>query len=106
MTTSYGLHGYFTAQAGRGDALADRLLEAATVLGDNSDCRLYMISRAPDDADRVWVTEAWTSREAHAASLGDDRVRGLIQRAMPLIAGSSDSIELTPLGGKGLTLDP
>jgi quinol monooxygenase YgiN len=66
------------------------------------DCRLYVISRAPDDRDSVWITEVWTDRAAHDASLKDERVREVIRRARPFIASMSDSMELVPAGGKGL----
>jgi quinol monooxygenase YgiN len=106
VTNSYGMHGHFKAQPGKGDELAALLLEAADVLGDMAECRLYLISRSLDDADTVWVTEAWTSRAAHEASLTDERVRVLIQRAAPVIAGASEAMEMRPQGGKGVSLSP
>jgi quinol monooxygenase YgiN len=50
------------------------------------------------------VTGVWTCREAHHASLEDQRVRELITQARPLIAGLGERFELVPLGGKGLPL--
>jgi quinol monooxygenase YgiN len=102
MSEPYGRHGRITAQPGQGDALANLLLEAADSLRDLDDCRLYVVSRSPDEPDAVWVTEAWASREAHAASLTDERTKAQIQRALPLIAGMSEATELRPIGGKGL----
>ena len=102
MPELYGLHGRIVATPGDGDALVALLLEAADGLGDMKDCRLYVISRVPDDRDSVWVTEVWTDRAAHDASLKDERVRDVIRRARPLIASMSDSMELVPVGGKGL----
>jgi len=98
----YGLVGSFKAERGQGDRLAEILLRAAEALGTDSDCELYFISRSPDDADAVWVTEVWASREAHAASLEDEATRALISEAQPLIAGTGERIELAPVGGKGL----
>jgi quinol monooxygenase YgiN len=98
----YGRHGRIVATPGHGDALVALLLDAADSLANTEGCRLYVISRAPDDRDSVWVTEFWTDRAAHDASLRDERVRSVIQRARPLIASMSDSIELVPVGGKGL----
>lgn len=100
----FGLVGSFRAQPQRGDALAELLLQAAEALRANRDCELYVISRSPDDADAVWVTEVWTSRDAHRASLEEDRVRELITQARPLIAGLGERFELSPVGGKGLPL--
>jgi quinol monooxygenase YgiN len=99
----FGLHGRLLAQPGKGDELEAILLEAAEALDAEDDCLLYVVSRQPDDPEAVWVTEAWTSREAHRASLEDEATRALIQRAMPLIAELPErSIELRPVGGKGL----
>ncbi len=100
--TRFGLVGSFQAQPGQGEALATLLVQAAQALEANSDCQLYAVSRSADDADSVWVTEVWTSSEAHQASLEDERVRQLIRQARPLIAGLGKRFELSPLGGKGL----
>ena len=99
---TYGLVGKLLAQPGHRDDLRDHLLDAARVLGANPDCLQYLVSTAPDDADGVWVSELWTSRAAHGASLEPEEVRAVIQRARPLIAGMSDRTELEVHGGKGL----
>jgi quinol monooxygenase YgiN len=90
------------ARRGHGDELASILIEAAAGLGANPDCLLYVVSRAADDPDSVWVTEAWTDRAAHAASLENQDARELIARARPIIASFEDRAELRPQGGKGL----
>ena len=98
----YGLFGKLTAHPGQGDTLAGLLLEAASIMPDFPDCELYVINRSPDEPEAIWVYEVWTSREAHADSLSNQTVRDLIQLAMPLIADTSDRVELQPAGGKGL----
>jgi quinol monooxygenase YgiN len=98
----YGTHGRIVAKDGRGDELAAILREAAAGLEANPDCRLYLVSRALDDPDSIWVTEAWTHRSAHAASLADPAARALIERARPIIASFADRAEFRPEGGKGL----
>jgi quinol monooxygenase YgiN len=100
VPTVFGMHGCFKAQPGQGDALAAILLEAADALGSNDACLLYVVSR--EDADTIWVTEAWTDREAHDASLHAPEAKEQIARAMPLIAGIDRRAEFEPLGGKGL----
>jgi quinol monooxygenase YgiN len=99
----FGLHGRLLAQPGQGDELEAILLEAAGALESNDDCLLYVVSRQTGEPEALWVTEAWRSREAHRASLEDEGVRALIQRAMPLIAKLPERTdELRPVGGKGL----
>ena len=48
------------------------------------------------------MTEVWTDREAHDASLRAPAFRETIARARPLIAGMEGRAEFEPLGGKGL----
>ena len=98
----YGRRGSFTAQPGKGQLLASLLLEAASGLGANPDCHLYVVERTVDEPDVVSVYEAWTSKEAHAASLQDAGTIEVITRARPLIAGMSEGFEFIPVGGKGL----
>jgi quinol monooxygenase YgiN len=102
MSDRYGMHVRFTTTPGQGDALEALLLEAGEGARVDDACLLYVISRSPTEPDTVWVTEAWTGREAHDASLQDDATRALIERAMPLLADRPDAQELRPVGGKGL----
>jgi len=102
MAATFGVHVRFKARRGQGDALAALLLEAAKGTQQLEPCRLYIVSRSPADAETVWVTEAWTTREAHDASLEDERARAMIQQALPLLAGPPEATELRPVGGKGL----
>jgi quinol monooxygenase YgiN len=95
----FGMHGCFKAQPGKGEALAASLLEAAEGLRADESCLLYVVSRALEDPDRIWVTEAWTDREAHDASLRAPGTPEMIARARPLIAGMHGRAEFTPQGG-------
>lgn len=97
----YGLVGKFTAQPGKRDELVAILLRAAESLESNEDCIHYLIS-STEEADTIWVTETWTDKAAHDASLEPPDVRALIAQAMPLIASISDQLELQVIGGKGL----
>lgn len=100
----YGLCGKIVATAGQGDALAQHLLDAAEALGSVEGCRMYVVNRALDEPDAVWVVEVWDSAEDHGASLQLEAIQQLIARARPIIASvEMDSrIEMEPLGGKGL----
>jgi quinol monooxygenase YgiN len=99
----FGMHGCITAHPGQGVALAAIVLEAAEAARDDDACLLYFVSRSLEDADAIWVTEAWTDREAHGAALQDEATKAMIARARPLIAGFSERSEFRPVGGKGLS---
>jgi quinol monooxygenase YgiN len=101
VTALYGFTGRFTAHPGKADALAGILLEAADGLQGNDACLLYLVARSETDADAVTVTEVWTGKEVHDASLQSEEAKEAIQRARPLIAGISGS-EFQPVGGKGI----
>ena len=98
----FGMHGCFKAEPGQGEALAAILLEAAEGLQADERCLLYVVSRDLEDPDRIWVTEAWTDREAHDASLQAPGAPEMIARARQLIAGMEGRAEFAPLGGKGV----
>jgi quinol monooxygenase YgiN len=101
MTGYFGMHNRFTAQSGQADALMEILLSAAEGLRANDACLLYLVSRSPENPDVLWVTEAWTSKDAHDESLQDETVRAAVQRALPMITGV-ERTELRLVGGKGL----
>jgi quinol monooxygenase YgiN len=63
-------HVKFTAQPGKGDELAELLRPA----GEMSGAELYLVGRAPDDADVVWVMEVWSSKDAAEEALDDPEV--------------------------------
>jgi quinol monooxygenase YgiN len=95
----YGLIGKMTAQPGRRDALVAILLEGVTGMPG---CLSYVVARDPGDADAVWITEVWASKEHHEASLSLPAVREAIAKGMPLIAGMEQHAETEPVGGHGL----
>ena len=95
----FGLIGKMTAVPGQRDALAEILLEGTTSMPG---CLSYVVAADETDADALWITEVWDSRESHEASLTLPAVRAAIAKGRPLIAGFSDRVETTPLGGYGL----
>ena len=98
----YGLYTKFVARAGQRDALVALLLEAARGMEGSVECEVYVVNTAPDEAEAIWVTEVWASKEAHAASLTLPETRTAITRAMPLMAGVTQQITVEPVGGKGI----
>lgn len=88
----FGMIGKLKAQPGQRDALIDYLLQASDLVDEMAGCQLYVISKAVDDPDIVWITEAWDSREDHQASLQNEMVRGIITAARPLIADVSGGL--------------
>jgi quinol monooxygenase YgiN len=95
----FGLIGKMRAAPGQRDALIALLLEGTEAMPG---CLSYIVARDPADADAIWITEVWDSRDSHAASLQLPIVRDVITRARPLIAGFDSSTETEPVGGVGL----
>lgn len=98
----YGLFGSLSAHAGKREELLVILREGLSSVGDAPGCETYIVNISPDDAEKIWIYEAWSSEAEHNASLQDPRIRDIITRAMPLIAGMGDRVVLEPLAGKGL----
>lgn len=95
----FGLIGKMRAVSGERDALIALLLEG---IGGMPGCLSYVVAKDPTDADAIWITEVWDSRESHRASLQLPAVRATIARARPLIAGFENGTETQPVGGIGL----
>lgn len=95
----YGLIGKMTAVPGQRDALANAMLQGTQAMPG---CLSYVIARDPADHDALWITEVWDSRDSHAASLALPAVQAAIATGRPLIAGFSNRVETTPIGGYGL----
>jgi quinol monooxygenase YgiN len=97
----YGRFGKMTTRPGKRDAVVAILLrdiEKAKAVG----CDLYVVNMAPDNPDDIWVTEVWTSRESHRASLQLPSVKQAIAEAMPMLTGEFQQIEVDVVGGLGL----
>ena len=95
----YGLIGKMSAKPGQRDALQAILLEND---GGMPCCLSYIIAQDPGDADALWITEVWDDQASHTASLTLPQVQQAIARARPLIAGFSNRVVTTPIGGIGL----
>ncbi len=97
----YAMTGKFTTHAGRRHELVDILLRAADLVSQLPGCRLYLVSEDLGSENCVWVFEMWDDKQAHDSSLTDDRVRGLIAQAMPLLNGAPEGVGLRVAGGYG-----
>ncbi len=95
----YGLIGRVRAVTGQRDALGAILLEGT---GEMPGCLSYIVAKDPADADALWITEVWDSKDSHRASLQLPAVQAAIARGRPLIAGFDSHVETEPLGGVGL----
>lgn len=95
----YGLIGKMTATPGHRDALVAILLEGTVAMPG---CLSYVVATDPADPDAIWITEVWDSEGSHQASLSLPGVRNAIARGRPMIAGFSDRVVTTPVGGQGI----
>ena len=98
-TTMYGLIGQMLAAPGKRDELLAILGEST---GDMQGCLSSVIAKDPANADALWITEVWTGKEAHAASLKLPAVQAAIAKARPIIAGFPQHFETEPVVGQGL----
>ena len=95
----YGLIGKMTAAADKRDELIAILLEGTTKMPG---CLSYIVAKDPGDANAIWITEVWDSQASHEASLSLPGVKAAIAKGRPLIAGFSDRVVTSPVGGHGL----
>lgn len=95
----FGLIGKMTVQDGKRDAVVAALIESSAAIPG---CLSYIVATDPLDANAIWVTEAWDSKESHDASLQLPAVQKAIALARPFITGMNRTATTTPVGGYGL----
>jgi len=97
----YGLIGQMLATPGKRDDLL-KLLSDGTA--DMPGCLSYVLATDPGNPDAIWITEVWTDKAAHSASLALPAVQAAIAKARPMLAGFPHRFETSPTGGHGLSI--
>jgi quinol monooxygenase YgiN len=100
----YGRFGSLRTQPGKRDLVVGLLLRDVGDLQDIG-CFLYVVNVSNDEPDVIWVTEVWSSPEAHRSSLSLPTVKQAIAEAMPMLTGEFQSQEFEVVGGLGLPPD-
>jgi quinol monooxygenase YgiN len=95
----YGLIGQMKVVPGKRAELVAILLEGT---GAMPGCLSYIVAEDAADADALWITEVWDSKQSHDQSLKLPAVQAAIGKGRPLIAGFGSRTETMPLGGFGL----
>ena len=95
----FGLIGRMKAKPGQRDAFIAVLIAGVSSMPG---CLSYIVAEDPADADAIWITEAWDSKESHDASLSLPAVKDAIAKGRPLIAGMDPATFTRPIGGYGL----
>ena len=95
----YGLIGKAKTVEGKRDEFIKLLLEGTSGMPG---CLSYVVAKDPDDANAVWITEVWDSKESHEASLKLPSVQAAIAKGRPMIAGFGERYITEPVGGHGL----
>lgn len=97
----FGVQATMLAVEGKGAQLAGSILQVANVAKSLEGCEMYVVFLSKDTPDLLLLTEAWSSPEAHAASLRNEEIRAIIENASPLIKSVEHKTAI-PLGGKGI----
>lgn len=100
MSIQHGFHATITAQPGQGDALVSLLLGAPSLT--STDCLVFLVSRSASNPNLVFVTEGWSSQEAHGRFFAGAAAQAFIARLAPLVAGESIYVDAVPVGGKAV----
>ncbi|HEU4424049.1 MAG TPA: antibiotic biosynthesis monooxygenase [Pilimelia sp.] len=98
MIVNHGFHATMTAQAGRGDELIGLLLNGPSL--PNDDCVVFLVGRSASNPDIVYVTEGWTSQQAHSTFFATEQAQALVTKLQPLLAGEPRYADEVPVGGK------
>jgi quinol monooxygenase YgiN len=97
----YGYIGSMKTTPGNRDAVTSILLSGVDGLRAIG-CLAYVVGNSDTDADTIWVTEIWRSREDHDDSLKKPEVQAAIASAMPMLTREFIRQEVTIIGGLGI----
>ena len=95
----YGLIGKMVAVEGKREDLIRILVDGTSKMPG---CISYVVAKDSKDANGIWVTEVWDSKESHANSLKLQEVKDAIAKGRPLIKSFDVYHETEPVGGHGL----
>jgi len=95
----WGMIGKMTAAPGKRAEVISLLLQAVNAMPG---CLSYVVAQDPADENGIWITEVWDSKDSHDASLSLPEVKKSIAAARPMIAGFSNQVITTPIGGYGV----
>ncbi len=80
------MHAVLTSVPGKGAELSEIMNQASETVSSMKGCELYIVQQSLANENEVLITEVWSSKEDHQASLSNEKVRALITRAKPIIA--------------------
>lgn len=95
----YGFRARLKAKPGMGEALVNLLFNSPSL--KLAECPVFLIGRSKSDPDVVFVTEGWTSDEAHKRFFGSDIAKPYIAMFGSLVEETTMVDEIT-LGGKAV----
>jgi quinol monooxygenase YgiN len=98
--SKYGMYVKFITHDRKREKLAHTFLQVAQMMNTVTGCELYVINQSVEDENAIWVTEVWSSKEAHQASLSMEGNKDYIMASLSLIKQVEK--ELQPLGGHGI----
>jgi quinol monooxygenase YgiN len=95
----FGLIVKFVAREGQRDEFIRIMSEG---FQDMEGCHSYVLAADPADDTAVWATEIWDNEESHHKAMAEQRIKDVIVRAKPLMAGRDLRVVTEPRGGQGL----
>lgn len=102
--SKHGLIDVLTCAPEDQDKLFDLITHIAKHLESIDECLYFIVSKEVDNPTKVWVTELWTSKQAHDDSLADagQNLLDIIHEAMSLVTDERQRATLIPILGKGI----
>ncbi len=106
MVRKIGASVCFRARPGQGDALAGLLATLGETVGRRAGTELWLVHRAPDRSDVVWLWEVFASEQAREAHGMQPAYLEALPRIEALLAEPPQIELVIPYAGKGLMSPP
>jgi quinol monooxygenase YgiN len=92
----WGQHALIRAKPGLADRLLAKFVEAVEMQRGNPACLLMLVGPSTEDPAAIYLTEVWTSREAHTEATQSEDVRAWAEGMPALVALPPSTPEFAP----------
>ncbi|HEV3359197.1 MAG TPA: antibiotic biosynthesis monooxygenase family protein [Pseudonocardiaceae bacterium] len=89
--TGFAVYGTMTARPGQRAALIDEIRTAIAALDEPPGLLDYTINTVLDDPDALWITEVWTTKDAHDTATRTTANKARTARFAELLAAAPHS---------------
>src|SRR5579872_6438792 len=97
---TYSLINKMITKAGKRDEVVEIMLKSGAAFDSNPSCLLYLVTIDKKNENALWIEDVWADAYSHEAAMSEKSMQEYVKKAMPLLDGMPEQIEVELKGGK------